>query len=124
MAHIHLCYRDEIDDHSARSFYFNPARPTQGVILWRQGDDIAAFANSCPHLGPPLETFPHRLLNREKTHLVCSAHGALFTFSGYCSFGPCEHQSLISIDLIDGAQGALLIDDCDPGLKGLWPDQK
>jgi len=116
-----LCGLDDIEDGAARSIAPDNSNPIRSLILWRRGAMIASFANACPHLGPPLETFPDRLLNQSRTHLVCSAHGALFEFSGRCSFGPCENQSLKPLAILV-RDGIIYVDTDDPSYRDAWPD--
>ncbi len=118
---IELCPVTAIADDVARSIYFDPENETRSIIIWQRHGEIAAFANACPHLGPPLEMFPDRLLNQDRSHLICSAHGARFDFLGYCDYGPCEKKSLPTLQLIHRADGMLLLDRHDPVFVALWP---
>ncbi len=64
------------------------------IILVKQGEDIHAYINSCPHIGIGLDYGNGRVLN-DNNHLLCAMHGALFEpDTGYCFAGPCSGQSL------------------------------
>jgi nitrite reductase/ring-hydroxylating ferredoxin subunit len=75
------------------------------VIVQTKGARYA-YINSCPHQFIPLETFPNHFLTEDKTHLVCSGHGAQFALAtGACVRGPCLGKSLdaLRIEEKDGA---------------------
>ncbi len=70
------------------------------MIVVRRGDDVFAYVNSCPHVGLPLDMRPGQFLNLEKTHILCTNHGALFDMeNGSCLDGPCFGDSLGKIPL-------------------------
>ena len=82
----------------------------QGFILVRQGDEVFAFKNSCPHRGIRLEWEPNKFLDFEKQFIQCSTHGALFTLqAGECVAGPCKGQKLQAVPA-QVSEGRILID--------------
>jgi nitrite reductase/ring-hydroxylating ferredoxin subunit len=95
-----ICARDALADKPARSFILRDPQDSENqldIIVWRDGEDVAAFVNQCPHLKVPLETFPDRLLNSAGSALICSAHGAQFNRQGGCFVGPCEGDALTRV---------------------------
>lgn len=75
------------------------------LIMVRQGPQVFAYINVCPHIGAPLDFEPGRFLNLEKDLIQCALHGALFTIeSGNCVAGPCEgkHLTAVSTKIKDG----------------------
>lgn len=75
------------------------------LILTRSGGAIAAFRNSCPHAGYPLQRADGRIAVQEGRFLVCAAHGASYRLdSGACAGGPCNGDDLerIEVDVRDG----------------------
>jgi nitrite reductase/ring-hydroxylating ferredoxin subunit len=65
------------------------------VLVVRRGERIVAYVNRCPHLGTPLDLVPGRFLSRDRTHILCTTHGALFRIEdGGCVRGPCMGESL------------------------------
>ncbi len=73
--------------------------PFRGFVV-RQGDELYAYANICPHLRHPLDFPPERFLTADGDLLRCSSHGALFTLeAGECVFGPCLGRSLLALEL-------------------------
>jgi nitrite reductase/ring-hydroxylating ferredoxin subunit len=72
------------------------------LILLRNGAQVHAYLNVCPHAGRPLNWAPGRFLY-DHGQLVCAAHGASFRpEDGYCIGGPCKGESLraVAIDIV------------------------
>lgn len=91
-----LCALDEIPDGGCKGFDDGTAA---SVFAVRQGQLVYVYRNCCPHAHTPLNWMPDRFLNREKTHIICATHGALFNLaSGECVAGPCNGQYLTRID--------------------------
>lgn len=64
-------------------------------FLVRQGNEVYAYLNRCPHTGAPLDWSPDQFLDAEGRFIICAMHGALFEIeSGRCIYGPCVNQSL------------------------------
>lgn len=71
-----------------------------GIFVVNKSDQYFGFVNSCPHTGAPLEWMPDQFLSLDGEHIQCSLHGARFTIDrGLCIYGPCQGQSLQSIEL-------------------------
>lgn len=100
-----LCRADEIGEGRARGFLIGEGVARRDVIVMRHRGDLRVFANSCPHQGTPLETFPDKFLNEDGTLFVCSTHGARFRVEdGLCVSGPCESKALraVPFEVCDG----------------------
>lgn len=70
------------------------------VFLLRNGSEIKAYINSCPHTGAKLNWQPGIFLDSEKYFIQCSIHGALFEKeSGLCVHGPCAKQYLSRVEI-------------------------
>ena len=66
----------------------------EGFVV-RQGEEVFAYLNRCPHTGAPLDWTPDQFLNADGSYIICAMHGALFEIeSGRCIYGPCANQSL------------------------------
>ena len=70
------------------------------------GINAAQDVDACLDLDPilflviGLELIDDRFLNRERTLILCSTHGALFRIEdGYCVDGPCDGEWLERLDL-------------------------
>lgn len=77
----------------------------ESLILYRQGDQVRAWLNVCPHAGRRLDWAPGKFLKSKEGLLVCAAHGASFELGGgECVAGPCRGSSLraIALSIIDG----------------------
>lgn len=91
-----VCSIDEIGNPGAYGFSVMAGKyPLYGFIV--QKDDVVyGYKNVCPHAGRPLDWAPHAFLTRDKGHIMCSAHGAMFELdNGLCVGGPCLGRSLV-----------------------------
>jgi nitrite reductase/ring-hydroxylating ferredoxin subunit len=87
-----LCAVADIPDPGALGFGDGG---TSSLFAVRQGDSVHVYRNRCPHAHAPLNWMPNRFLTRDKRHIICSAHGAMFEIdSGACVAGPCPGQAL------------------------------
>lgn len=76
------------------------------VVLVRQGREVFAYRNQCPHLGIELNFMPDVFLDSERRYIQCANHSALFQIEdGLCVFGPCQGESLVplSVQVIEGS---------------------
>ena len=112
-----LAFRDEVRTFCAthvpvalRERVRSGLRPTPAQfrdwqdILYRQGGEVRAWLNVCPHAGRRLDWAPGRFLI-DPPFLVCAAHGACFSMpDGLCVSGPCRGQSLsaVVVEVRDG----------------------
>ena len=65
------------------------------VILYRSGETVHAYRNSCPHIGVGLDYGNGQCLLDDGKTLLCALHGATFEAdTGFCTGGPCSGASL------------------------------
>ena len=90
----------EIDDPGCREFKIGEGDwPFRGFVV-RQGDEVFAYQNYCPHAGHPLNMRPDEFLSLDRSLIVCRSHGAMFEReSGHCVAGPCAGQALRSLPI-------------------------
>jgi nitrite reductase/ring-hydroxylating ferredoxin subunit len=106
-----LCRLADIPDGGGKGFWFGRDTARFGVFLIRQGDDVHAYENCCPHRGTPLDWLPDRFLDRGGRHILCATHGALFRIAdGFCLIGRCVGAQLRMV-AIARRGGALYLDD-------------
>lgn len=77
----------------------------ESIILFRQGSQVRAWLNVCPHAGRRLDWAPGKFLKSKDGHLVCAAHGASFELErGDCVAGPCRGDALrtVPVSVIEG----------------------
>ena len=101
-----LCQLQDIDPESGKEVLLKTAGANQAIALFRVGDGVRAYLNTCPHQGRSLNWAPDSFLFGEDGHLVCPHHGACFDIStGACISGPCEGAWLSAVDIVlkDGA---------------------
>lgn len=92
MTEVFLCPTDEVAESGARGFDLGQ---DIRVFAVRADGAINVYHNRCPHLGLQLNWGPDRFLDRDRKHILCAAHGALFDIgSGLCIAGPCHGRSL------------------------------
>ncbi|MNM62179.1 Rieske [2Fe-2S] domain protein [compost metagenome] len=75
------------------------------LVLYRDGDQVRAWLNVCPHAGRALDWAPGQFLKSREGHLVCAVHGASFELqNGVCVAGPCRGDSLraVPVQVRDG----------------------
>lgn len=95
-----LCHIDELKDPGSRAFNLGDQTSSNGFFIVRDGDQINAWENSCPHARMPLEWMPDEFLDASETYIVCAVHGALFDMhSGFCVSGPCNGQGLKRVEV-------------------------
>ena len=81
--------------HSAEAVIDGDAEP---VILYRDGEQVRAWLNVCPHAGRGLDWAPGQFLKSREGHLVCAVHGAAFELQGgTCVAGPCKGDALRAV---------------------------
>ncbi len=100
-----LCALDDIPDGDSIGFICESPDGRRAFLVVRSGDQAFVYVNSCPHIGSPLDFEPGQFLNLEKTHIMCSTHGALFEIAdGHCISGPCAGKGLekVSTRIVDG----------------------
>ena len=77
----------------------------ESLVLYREGDEVRAWLNVCPHAGRRLDWAPGQFLKSKDGHLVCAAHGASFELDrGDCVAGPCRGDALraVQVQVRDG----------------------
>lgn len=75
------------------------------LVLYRDGAQVRAWLNVCPHAGRALDWAPGQFLKSREGHLVCAVHGASFELEGgICVAGPCKGDALraVPVQVHDG----------------------
>lgn len=94
-----VCRLSDIPDGEARGFEVGAALGAWGGFVVRRGEGVYAYVNRCPHADNALNWKPDAFLTRDKSLIMCSAHGAIFEIStGFCVGGPCRGRALTKID--------------------------
>ncbi|WP_141453931.1 Rieske 2Fe-2S domain-containing protein [Pseudoxanthomonas sp. z9] len=78
---------------------------SESLLLYRQGGEVRAWLNVCPHAGRRLDWAPGKFLKSKDGLLVCAAHGASFELQrGDCVAGPCRGDSLraVPVQVVEG----------------------
>lgn len=95
MSSTPICRLADLADPGSREFAIGEGDwPLRGFVV-RQGDEVFAYVNRCPHAGHPLNWNPDDFLTLDRTLIMCRSHGALFEMSnGHCVAGPCAGRAL------------------------------
>lgn len=96
-----LCRLDEIPAGGATAVEDVATAGGESVIVARQGDEVRAWLNICPHAGRRLDYAPGMFLLDDEL-LICAVHGASFDRTdGVCVAGPCrgEHLRAVAVEV-------------------------
>jgi len=106
-----LCRTDELAAIAeGRARGFDPRQSGQdSVFVVRHAGRLHAWRNACPHVGgAPMAWRKDAYTNAAGTHIVCSAHGALFEpATGHCVQGPCLGQALTPLEMDIRSDGSV-----------------
>lgn len=96
---IAVCALADIENPGARGFVIEDGDwPLHGFVVRREHQAFG-YLNVCPHAGRMLNWGPDRFLNKDRSLIMCSAHGAIFEIdSGLCVGGPCLGDALSRLD--------------------------
>ncbi len=100
-----ICCLDDIPDGEGKGFTVQTRAGEREIMVIRQGDQVFGYLNSCPHAWVQLDWSPDRFMNRDKTHIMCATHGAMFDIeTGRCIVGPCrgDHLMAFPVTVHDG----------------------
>ena len=90
-----LCLLKDIEDNGAAGMIARVSGKQRNIFVVRQGEDIHAYVNWCPHNQVLIDQIPGQFFNGDKTMLRCSKHDALFQINdGLCVEGPCVGENL------------------------------
>ena len=110
-----LCSLAELVETGSRGFSVGEGDwPLRGFVV-RTTTGVAAYVNTCPHAGHPLNFRPNRFLTPDRNLILCASHGALFARdNGLCIAGPCPGQSLRAVPIEVLGDYVLLAEGADP----------
>ena len=109
-----LCSLADLEATGGRGFTVGEGDwPLRGFLV-RTANGVAAYINTCPHAGHPLNFKPDRFLTPDRNLILCASHGAIFTRdTGLCIAGPCPGQSLTPVPVEVYGEYVLLADGVD-----------
>lgn len=110
-----LCALAELDATGSRGFTVGEGDwPLRGFVVQTTAG-VAAYVNTCPHAGHPLNFRQDRFLTPDRGLILCASHGALFTRDGgLCIAGPCPGQTLRPVPVEVVGKHVLLAEGADP----------
>jgi nitrite reductase/ring-hydroxylating ferredoxin subunit len=93
-----LCLRSDLEATGAKEVVLNVNGARVSVVVVRNGQNVRAYINSCPHARTPLNWQEDRFFDLSGTYLHCSTHGAAFEVgSGGCIRGPAKGRALTPV---------------------------
>ena len=96
-----LCMVEDVPESQGREFVFGVDGSPFCMFMIRKGETIRGYVNSCPHIGTPLDIKAGEFLNQNRSHILCTTHGALFRIEdGYCISGPCVGSNLMALHAV------------------------
>jgi nitrite reductase/ring-hydroxylating ferredoxin subunit len=95
-----ICRLGDLADPGSREFRVGEGDwPFVGFLV-RRGDRVFAYRNYCMHVGHPLNWKPDEFLTRDREHIICASHGAMYEIdSGVCVAGPCAGRQLHALEV-------------------------
>ena len=93
-----VCSFNELDDIPSKEIVLiKKGRPYFAFVVKKAGQ-VFAYTNACPHQRRMLQMKQDVFLNKDKTYIQCSVHGAEFQIeTGLCISGPCDGKELTSL---------------------------
>lgn len=105
-----LCRLEDIEDGEGKGFVTGNNPDICDIFVVREGDAVFGYANTCPHLGTPLDWQGEQFISEETGQIMCQTHGALFEFEdGSCIAGPCAGQSLKPVAVVVNGERQILL---------------
>jgi nitrite reductase/ring-hydroxylating ferredoxin subunit len=96
-----LAQFDAIPEGGATLLSLGDAAAPYRIILLRSSEQVLAYVNRCAHFGVPLAEKVEHLGLKPNESIRCSVHYARYRWQdGYCEWGDCEGESLLSIPVI------------------------
>jgi MFS transporter, PAT family, beta-lactamase induction signal transducer AmpG len=96
---------DEVESPGALMFTTDGPPSIHGFVV-QDASGIYAYKNICPHQARALNWSPSGFLTRDRSQIMCSAHGAVFEIAtGRCVDGPCVGAGLrpLEVLVVDGS---------------------
>ncbi len=95
-----LCFLDDIKEGVSNIIKTDYNNTVVEIIIIRKNLFLYGFLNNCPHANLPLNFNNNNIIAKDKIHLICRNHAALFNpLTGLCVSGPCEGKSLELVEL-------------------------
>lgn len=93
-----LCRLEDLAEGAGKDILLPTPEGMRYIMLFRHGDAVRAWLNTCPHQGRSLSWAPDQFLFDPVGNLVCPHHGACFDLAdGFCVSGPCQGAKLTPV---------------------------
>ena len=101
-----LCRLASLKDGDYKELQFGAGETPLSLLLHRQGTNVSAYVNQCPHFSLPLNARPDTFLLMGGRRIMCAWHCAVFELdTGRCIAGPAQGSYLerVPVQVQDGA---------------------
>jgi len=96
-----LCELEDVTPERGKEVMLRTPEGNSYIAIFRVGEGVRAYLNTCPHQGRSLNWAPDEFLIGSDGRLVCPHHGASFDLaSGACLGGPCVGDSLTPVPVL------------------------
>ena len=99
-----------LEEGESLAFHWEGDARSGGGFVLRHASGLLAFRNRCPHWGVDLDMQMGGFYDDKIDRVFCRTHGALFRLTdGYCTEGPCEGDSLLTLPIVVSEDGWVAI---------------
>lgn len=93
---------------TVKFFFEFDGEEKSGFVVKHQGE-LFAYLNECRHIPLSLDWVDNSFLSRDRCHIVCATHGALYDIrTGRCLDGPPVGENLLKLE-IESSGDAVLV---------------
>ena len=100
-----LCVTSDIPDGACHEVIYGEGFKKLRIVACRDGDDVWAYVNCCPHFRLPLNGQSKSFFIPATRQVMCAFHCAIFRFEdGMCIDGPARGLDLesVPVQIVDG----------------------
>ena len=107
-----LANLNDLVDGGVQEVVFGEGKDAFKIMLMREGEQVQAFLNRCPHYGVPLNPEGNKFYILPERQVMCVIHCSVFRMTdGHCVDGPVKGDTLIKITIDVDEDGEATIAD-------------
>jgi nitrite reductase/ring-hydroxylating ferredoxin subunit len=96
-----LCALESVPESGCIELRYGAGDDAFTMLLYRQGTQVKAYVNCCPHFSLPLNARPGEFLLMSGGQIMCAYHCAIFRLSdGHCVDGPAAGMDLEKVPIV------------------------
>jgi len=100
-----LCSLEAVPEGGCKELRYGAGDDAFRLLLYRRGQQVRAYVNSCPHFSLPLNGNSESFFLLEGARIMCAWHCAVFRLEdGFCEEGPASGLTLdrVPVSLVEG----------------------